>query len=96
MENLKQHIQKQQTNFLEKQRNYYQQQKKSTLKKYKKVVYEEDSDSEPEFEQEEQEESESEEVEKKCKIKKAAHKKRAPSGSNIFDYINKNAKKHKR
>ena len=37
IENLKQHIQKQQANFLEKQRNYYQQ-NKTTPKKYKKVV----------------------------------------------------------
>ena len=59
-------------------------------------MYEEESESEPEFEQEEQDESESEEVEKKSEIKKAAPQKRAPSGNNIFDYINKNAKKHKR
>ena len=56
IENLKQHIQKQQVQFLQKQRNYYQQ-KKPTPQKYKKVVYEEESESEPEFEQEEQEES---------------------------------------
>ena len=75
MENLKQHIQKQQTNFLEKQRNYYQQRKESTLKKYKKVVYEKDSESEPEFEQEEQEESEGEEVEKLFLKKSSPQKK---------------------
>ena len=56
IENLKQNIQKQQVQFLEKQRNYFQQ-KKPTLKKHKKVVYEEESENEPEFEQEEQEES---------------------------------------
>ena len=70
--------------------------KKSLLqKKYKKVVYEEESESEPEFEQEEQGESESEEVEKEPEIKKATSKKREPSRNNIFDYINKNAKRHK-
>ena len=73
IENLKQNIQKQQVQFLEKQRNYFQQ-KKPTLKKHKKVVYEEESESEPEFEQEEQEESESEEVEKEPEIKKAVSK----------------------
>ena len=94
IENLKQHIQKQQVQFLQKQRNYYQQ-KKPTPQKYKKVVYEEESESEPEFEQEDQEESESEEVEKEPEIKKATSKKREPSRNNIFDYINKNAKRHK-
>ena len=75
IENLKQNIQKQQVQFLEKQRNYFQQ-KKPTLKKHKKVVDEEESESEPEFEQEEQEESESEDVEKEPEIKKANSKKR--------------------
>ena len=73
IENLKQNIQKQQVQFLEKQRNYFQQ-KKPTLKKHKKVVDEEQSESEPEFEQEEQEESESEEVEKEPEIKKETSK----------------------
>ena len=63
IENLKQHIQKQQVKFLEKQKNYYCY-KKPTPPKCKKVVYEEESESEPEFEQEQEEESESEEIEK--------------------------------
>ena len=83
IENLKQHFQQQQAQFLEKQKNYY----RHTPKKYKKVVYQEESESEPEFEEEEQEESESELIEKKTKIKKAPSKKR--QGSNIYDYINK-------
>ena len=83
IENLKQHFQQQQAQFLEKQKNYY----RHTPKKYKKVVYQEESESEPEFEEEEQEESESELIEKKTKIKKAPSKKR--EGSNIYDYINK-------
>ena len=83
IENLKQHFQQQQVQFLEKQKNYY----RHTPKKYKKVVYQEESESEPEFEEEEQEESESELIEKKPKIKKAPSKKR--EGSNIYDYINK-------
>ena len=82
IENLKQHIQQQQVQFLEKQKNYYQ------PKKYKKVVYQEESESEPEFEEEEQEESESEVTEKKTKIKKASSKRREVT-SNIYDYINK-------
>ena len=71
IENLKQHFQQQQVQFLEKQKNYY----RHTPKKYKKVVYQEESESEPEFEEEEQEESESELIEKKTKIKKHLQKK---------------------
>ena len=71
IENLKQHFQQQQAQFLEKQKNYY----RHTPKKYKKVVYQEESESEPEFEEEEQEESESELIEKKTKIKKHLQKK---------------------
>ena len=67
IENLKQHIQKQQVQFLEKQKNYYCY-KKPTPPKYKKVVHEEESESEPEFEQEQEEESESEEIEKTREI----------------------------
>ena len=75
IENLKQHIRQQQVQFLEKQRNYYQE-KKTTPKKYKKVVYQEETESEPEFEEEEQVESESEQIEKEPEIKKAPPKKR--------------------
>ena len=94
IENLKQHIQKQQVQFLEKQRNYYHE-KKATPKKYKKVVYQEETESEPEFEEEEQVESESDQIEKEPEIKKAPSKKREAK-SNIFDYINKNRKRNKR
>ena len=75
IENLKQHIQQQQVQFLEKQRNYYQE-KKTTPKKYKKVVYQEETESEPEFEEEEQVKSESERIEKEPEIKKASSKKK--------------------
>ena len=95
IENLKQHMQQQQVQFLEKQKNYYQY-KKPTPKKYKKVVYEEESESEPEFEEEEKEESENEQIEKEPEIKKAPTKKRTANSSNIYDYINKNAKRNKR
>ena len=61
IESLKQRFialqQQRQVQFFEKQRGHYQQQK-STPKKYKKVVYDEESESEPEPEQEEDEESE--------------------------------------
>ena len=53
IENLKQNFQQQQAQFLEKQKNYY----RHIPKKYKKVVYQEESESEPEFEEEEQEKS---------------------------------------
>ena len=75
-------MQQQQVQFLEKQKNYYQY-KKSTPKKYKKVVYEEESESEPEFEEEEKEESENEQIEKEPEIKKAPTKKRTANSSNI-------------
>ena len=94
IENLKQHIQKQQVQFLEKQGNYCHE-KNATPKKYKKVVFQEESESESEFEEEEQVESESEQIEKEPEIKKAPSKKREAK-SNIFDYINKNAKRNKR
>ena len=55
-ESLKQRIQglqeQQQAQFIEQQKNYYHQ-KGPNSKKYKKVVYEEESESEPELEQEE-------------------------------------------
>ena len=85
IDNLKQYIQQQQVQFLEKQKNYYQ------PKKYKKVLYQEETESEPEFEYEEQEESESKVIEKKTKIKNASSKKRETS-SNIYVYINKKCK----
>ena len=53
IENLKQHFQKQQTDFLNQQRAFYA--KKNSPKKYKKVVFEEENErgNEPEFEEEE-------------------------------------------
>ena len=58
------------------------------------MVYQEETESEPEFEEEEVE-SESKQIEKEPEIKKAPSKKREAK-SNIFDYINKNAKRNKR
>ena len=94
IENLKQHIQQQQVQLLEKQKNNYQE-KKTTPKKYKKLVYQEETESEPEFGEEEQVESVSKQIEKEPEIKKAISKKRE-ARSNIFDYMNKNAKRNKR
>ena len=88
---LQQQQQQQKVQFLEKQRNCYQQ-KKPTSKKYKKVVYEEESESEPEPEQEEDEESENE---AEAELKKTTPKRKTMIENDIFDYINKNAKRHK-
>ena len=88
IENLKQHFQKQQIDFLKQQKAYFS--KNNTPKKYKKIVFEEENESENEPEFEEEEESENEEIIEEPQIKKAKKKKK-----NIFDYINKNAKRHK-
>ena len=88
---LQQQQQQRQVQFLEKQRNHYKQ-KKPTSKKYIKVVYEEESESEPEPGQEEDEESENE---TEAELKKTAPKRKTTIENNIFDYINKNAKRHK-
>ena len=89
IENLKQHFQKQQTDFLNQQRAFCS--RKNTPKKYKKVVFEEENESENEPQFEEEEESENEKVIEEPKIKKAKK-----TNNNIFDYRNKNAKRHKR
>ena len=58
-------------------------------------MYQEKSESEPEFEEEEQVESQSEQIQKEPEIKKAPSKK-IEARTNIFDYLNKNAKRNKR
>ena len=73
-------------------KNY--QYKKPSLKKYKKVVYQEQSESEPEFEEKEQIESESEQIAKEPEVKKISSKKRT-ANTNIYDYINRNTKRNK-
>ena len=60
IENLKQHFQKQQTDFLNQHRAFYS--KKNTPKKYKRIVFEEENESENEPEFEKEGESENEEV----------------------------------
>ena len=64
---LKEHIEKQQVQFIEKQKQNSYRYRKPIPKKYKKVIFEEESESESELEQEEEEESESDETEKKTK-----------------------------
>ena len=81
IEKLKLHFQQQQLQFLEKQKSYYQE----FPKKYKKVIYQEETESEPEFEEEEENEIESEQIEKKI-IQKAPSKRK---NRNIYDFINK-------
>ena len=99
IQNLKQHFQreqqKQQLQFLEQQKSYYQPSKKRTPKKYKKVIFEEEDESETEPEFEVEQEFENEEVEQEPEIKKAKTSKRKEQSNNIFEYINKNAKRHK-
>ena len=60
------------------------------------MVYQKETESEPEFEEEGQVESESGQIEKEPEIKKSSIKKKREAKSNIFDYINKNAKRNKR
>ena len=86
---LKQHIEKQQVQFIEKQKQNNYRYRKPIPKEYKKVIFEEESESKPELEQEEQEESESDETENYKEIKKAPPKKREVNRNNIFVYINK-------
>ena len=95
IENLKQHFQrenqKQQLEFLKQQKAYYNQPTKKTQKNHKKVIFEEEEESENEPEFEEEEESENEEIEQEPQIKKA----KGEDKSNIFEYMNKNARRHK-
>ena len=68
-----------------------QQQSQNKTKKYKKVILEEESENESDTESE-QEFNIEEETIKTPQIKKPRKKK---STSNVFDYINQNAKRHK-
>ena len=64
---------------------------RTTQKKYKKVVYEEESDSEPEAE-ESQYIPEEEHIEQEKEQKQQAPKRK----NKIFEYLNKDAKRNKR
>ena len=70
-------------------------QQKSRPKKYKKVVLEEESENESESESENDTSLEPEEIEEEPQVKKPKRKNKK-SSSNVFEYINKNAKRHKR
>ena len=91
IENIKQRFsqyqQRQQTQFLESQKNYYEE---KPQKKSKKVVYKEEPDSEPKLEEEDYS---AEEIEEEPEIKKP-RKKTEKRKNNIFDYINKDAKRN--
>ena len=99
IQNLKQHFQreqqKQQLQFVEQQESYYQPSKKRTPKIYKKVIFEEEDESKIEPEFEEEEEFENKEVEQEPEIKKTKTSKTKEQSNNIFEYINKNPKRHK-
>ena len=66
---------------------------KSNQKKYKKVVYEEESDSEPEEEESQHIPEEQEEIkEPKVENKQPAQKRK----NNILEYLNNDGKRNKR
>ena len=73
---LKEHIEKQQIQFIEKQKQTNYRYRKPIPKKYKKVIFEQESKSEPELEQEEEEKSESDKTERNKEIKKNIFKKK--------------------
>ena len=70
-----------------------QQQSQNKTKKYKKVILEEESENESDTESEQEFNTEDETIKETPQIKKPRKKK---STSNVFDYINQNAKRHKR
>ena len=82
--------QKQQLEFLKQQKSFYN---NSRPKKYEKVILEEESDNESEPEFEEEQNFQTEEIEEEPQVKKP---KRKNKSSNVFEYINQNAKRHKR
>ena len=89
IENLKQHLQQQQVQFLEKSFKKYYQYKKTLPRKYKKVYI----SSETEFEEEE--ESKNNQIEKEAKIKKT-HPKKKICKHYLRLYKKKNAKRDNR
>ena len=84
--------QRRQLDFLKQQRSFYNNPKP---KKYKKVVLEEESKNESDSEPEDDTDLETEEIEEKPQVKKPKRKNKSCS-SNVFEYINQNAKRHKR
>ena len=84
--------QRRQLDFLKQQRSFYNNPKP---KKYKKVVLEEESKNESDSEPEDDTDLETEEIEEKPQVKKPKRKNKSCS-SNVFEYINQNAKRYKR
>ena len=82
--------QRQQLEFLKQQKSFYN---NTRPKKYKKVVLEEESENESESEPEDNTNFETEEIEEEPQVKKP---KRKNKSSNVLEYINQNAKRHKR
>ena len=83
--------QKQQLEFLKQQKSFYN---NNRPKKYWKVILEEESETKNEQESVEKQNFETEEVEKEPQVKKP--KRKNNKSSNVFEYINQNAKRHKR
>ena len=81
---------KKQQEFLKQQQSFYENVKP---KKYKKVILEEESENESEPKSEEETNFETEETEETPQVKKPRKKNKS---SNVFEYINQNAKRHKR
>ena len=70
-----------------------QQQSQNRAKKYKKVILEEESENESEIESEQESDIKNESIIETKQIKKPRKKNKS---ANVFDYINQNAKRHKR
>ena len=83
--------QRQQLEFLKQQKFFYNNAKP---KKYKKVVLKKESENKSESEPEDDTNFETEEIEEEPQVKKPKRKNK--SSSNVFEYINQNAKRHKR
>ena len=82
--------QRQQLEFLKQQNSFHN---NSRPKKCKKEVLEEESENESKPEFEEDKNFETEKMEEESEVKKP---KRKNKSSNVFEYINQNAKRHKR
>ena len=84
--------QKRQLDFLKQRRSFYNNPKP---KKYQKVLLEEESENESDSEPEDDTDLETEDIEEKPQVKKPKRKNKS-SSSSVFEYINQNAKRHKR
>ena len=94
IENIKQRYQtvskkQQQQEYFDREKEYFRQKQP---KKYKKVIYKEESDSEPEIEEGQYVHKEEEDIEEEKKEVKQLPQKRK---NKIFNYLNKDAKRNK-